>query len=357
MKLIDETFDKSEFENIRLSYELALKQLVEVTRGNALPASEEIWPLSQENSRTALEWSRYFRDFDEIDLIGSGGFGEVWKAKHKLDHIEYAIKKICIKSTSVKTVLNHLKEVKTLASLNHINIVSYKSCWLEPLASYQKEEMIEHQSSSTEESSNYDSNVVSSKMDSLRLKSESFTIDFEYSKSQKLEIEKSESIAFESRSKIEKIRRLNENALIPHVKLSWAILYIQMKLCQKTLRNFLDERNELSDIESYYAKFSCFSVKHDDNIPSINSQFVAFSIFQQICRGLDYIHSMEIVHHDIKPSNVFISEEPDGSLLFQLGDFGLACPLEQENDMVRHDGFGTRLYAASGKKTFISYNQ
>jgi serine/threonine protein kinase len=32
--------------------------------------------------------------------------------------------------------------------------------------------------------------------------------------------------------------------------------------------------------------------------------------------------------------------------VLQLGDFGLACPLEGE-DIVRHDGFGTRLYAAA----------
>lgn len=61
-----------------------------------------------------------------------------------------------------------------------------------------------------------------------------------------------------------------------------------------------------------------------------------------IFAGLEYIHSKGIVHHDIKPSNIFIQLE-NGALLVQLGDFGLACPLQS----VRHSlALGTKLYAA-----------
>lgn len=353
MKFIDESYEKSEFENIRMSYEIALKQLVEATRGNALPVHElEVWPLSHDNPKAALEWSRYYRDFEEIEKIGEGGFGDVWKSKHKLDGIEYAIKKICVKATSVKNVLNHLREVKTLASLSHINIVPYKSCWLEPLISYQHDERLLEtiQSTSTDESSNFITNFTQSitKTDSLRLKSDSFTIDFAYSQEQKSQSLKSSSTV-ESPSRLEKIRRLKEanGALIPHVKLTWAVLYIQMKLCQKTLRNFLDDRNEHSNICDYYQQYPCFSCPTDNAEDSYtNQQMVAFNMFHQICNGLEYIHTKGIVHHDIKPSNVFISNEESGVLTLQLGDFGLACPLEG-NDVVRHNGFGTRLYAAA----------
>lgn len=351
MKFIDESYERSEFENIRLSYELALKQLVEATRGNTLPMQElEVWPLTHDNPKTALEWSRYFRDFEEIEKIGEGGFGDVWKSKHKLDGIEYAIKKICVKATSVKNVLNHLREVKTLASLNHINIVPYRSCWLEPLIAYHKEETVTEtfQSSSTDESSNNVTNVTQSKLDSLRLKSDSFSIDFQYSHEQKSQTIKSTSTV-ESHSQLEKIRQLNEanGALIPHVKLTWAVLYIQMKLCQKTLRHFLDERNEHSDIGIYYHKFPSLSYGSEGDVNGhTNQQLIAYNMFHQLCGGLEYIHTKGIVHHDIKPSNVFISDDESGVLTLQLGDFGLACPLEG-NDMVRHDGFGTRLYAAT----------
>lgn len=51
--------------------------------------------------------------------------------KHKLDSREYAVKKIPIYSEAIESVKNYLSEVKTLASLNHPNIVQYRAAWLE----------------------------------------------------------------------------------------------------------------------------------------------------------------------------------------------------------------------------------
>ena len=78
------------------------------------------------------EWSRYHREFQEISFIAAGGFGNVFKALHRLDGTEYAIKKIKVRSSRVKNIMQHLEEVKTLAKLNHTNIVSYKGAWIEP---------------------------------------------------------------------------------------------------------------------------------------------------------------------------------------------------------------------------------
>lgn len=78
------------------------------------------------------EWSRYRREFQEISFIAAGGFGSVFKALHRLDGNEYAVKKIVVHSGRVKTIMKHLEEVKTIAKLNHTNIVSYKGAWIEP---------------------------------------------------------------------------------------------------------------------------------------------------------------------------------------------------------------------------------
>lgn len=68
-----------------------------------------------------------------MEFIASGGFGKVFKAKNRLDQVVYAVKKIPLKYENVQTFERKLNEVKTLAKLNHPNIVQYKAAWLEPL--------------------------------------------------------------------------------------------------------------------------------------------------------------------------------------------------------------------------------
>jgi len=75
--------------------------------------------------------SRYYEEFDEISFIARGGFGEVYKARHRLDGIEYAIKKITMPADRIEIIQQQLNEVRALAKLNHTNIVSYNAAWIE----------------------------------------------------------------------------------------------------------------------------------------------------------------------------------------------------------------------------------
>jgi hypothetical protein len=45
-----------------------------------------------------LSKSRYLSEFDHIRLIGKGGFGLVFEAKHKIDERVFAIKRIRLKN-------------------------------------------------------------------------------------------------------------------------------------------------------------------------------------------------------------------------------------------------------------------
>uniref|UniRef100_A0A1L8DRX6 non-specific serine/threonine protein kinase n=2 Tax=Nyssomyia neivai TaxID=330878 RepID=A0A1L8DRX6_9DIPT len=328
MNMIDDSWEMGEFEAMRSQYQRALFQLVTVARGQDLPHSlQTVWPLA---SPQQLDWSRYHRDFEELSFIAGGGFGKVYRARNRVDGTEYAIKKILIRSTSVDKVMSHLKEVRTFAGLNHINIVPYKAAWMEPLMSCDEvvANVNETQSwaSSVDETTTNDSVIFAASNNNPGVP-----------------VEWTSSHVGQSAS-------IEEH---PHVKLRWAMLYIQMSLCHLTLREWLDRRNSSEDFSTFYAQFlsehqshlPCLTAGQNTNVPTSpeHCMQVSLEIFNQLACGLRYIHECRIVHHDIKPSNVFVSASNCGSLVVQLGDFGLACPLESSH---RSGEMGTPLYAA-----------
>uniref|UniRef100_A0A1I7X5V5 Protein kinase domain-containing protein n=1 Tax=Heterorhabditis bacteriophora TaxID=37862 RepID=A0A1I7X5V5_HETBA len=75
--------------------------------------------------------SRYRTDFEELEAIGEGGFGTVYKVKSRIDNCLYAVKKIRIKRNLTNIPLKVLSEVQVLASLQHENVVRYHCGWVE----------------------------------------------------------------------------------------------------------------------------------------------------------------------------------------------------------------------------------
>lgn len=74
-------------------------------------------------------FSRYHQDFDEAGHLGRGGFGQVVKARNKLDGRFYAVKKIS--QTSAAALKDTLSEIMLLSRLNHPYVVRYYTAWLE----------------------------------------------------------------------------------------------------------------------------------------------------------------------------------------------------------------------------------
>lgn len=94
---------------------------------------------SQETSSKASTKSRYLTDFEEIASIGKGSFGEVIKARNRLDGRYYAIKKIKIYQGNFQKKI--MREVQTLSLMHHQYVLRYYQAWIEEVET-EKEKLV-----------------------------------------------------------------------------------------------------------------------------------------------------------------------------------------------------------------------
>lgn len=102
--------------------------------------SQKVRSLSEGGNRCPPDFtSRFLDDFDLVRPLGKGGFGVVFEVQNKLDGVGYAVKRIILpkKQESRERVM---REVKTLANCDHVNIVRYYQAWMEtPPTGWQEE--------------------------------------------------------------------------------------------------------------------------------------------------------------------------------------------------------------------------
>jgi eukaryotic translation initiation factor 2-alpha kinase 4 len=104
--------------------------------------------------RSRATHSRWKEDWEELELLGKGAFGSVVKARNKIDHRIYAVKKIRLRATQTRKDDKIFREVNTLSRLNHRFIVRYFTTWVEtsePISAMPSDSDTENESTSIED--------------------------------------------------------------------------------------------------------------------------------------------------------------------------------------------------------------
>uniref|UniRef100_A0A673YNH2 non-specific serine/threonine protein kinase n=1 Tax=Salmo trutta TaxID=8032 RepID=A0A673YNH2_SALTR len=266
------------------------------------------------------QFSRYFNEFEELQLLGKGAFGAVIKVQNKLDGCYYAVKRIQVNPAS-KQFRRIKGEVTLLSRLNHENIVRYYNAWIE-----------RHETPSTGVLSSDSSEPKSTaeklpqvRAPSLRLNELGFSIldnveDNAPPPALASSVEWSTSIERSSSAKCSGHETSDEDdddeedvfcaSFLPsnsdsesdiifdngNGSISQVSVHIIMEYCEKsTLRDTIDQG------------------LHQDN-----SRLWRF--FREILDGLAYIHEQGMIHRDLKPVNIFLDSQDH----VKIGDFGLA---------------------------------
>ena len=266
------------------------------------------------------ELSRYTEDFIEEEPLGRGGFGQVVIARNKLDGRRYAIKKISFSSVKSPRYERIQREVKSLAELDHPNIVRYHSAWLEEyreshdITDTEDEGGSLLESRTAEESS---SRTFGPEDSVARTNAFSSILNFDISPPQ---------------------RR-------PTTPTPTRTIYIQMELCKFTLSDWINARNRMISQGSSVSppsssenaspgtknpqRRSVSKLKREQVVEVCpNTGAVSINanenrrIFKQIVKGLVHIHDHNLIHRDLKPQNIFFQGGED-HVVPKIGDFGL----------------------------------
>ncbi|GKZ37068.1 hypothetical protein AbraIFM66950_008458 [Aspergillus brasiliensis] len=243
-------------------------------------------------------FSRYNQDFDEAGRLGKGGFGQVVKARNKLDGRFYAVKKITQKSTAA--LKDTLSEIMLLSRLNHPYVVRYYTAWIEEDYDYVDEEAISSTESdvfASRDTHAYDYStggldfISSSGYPKIEFGSDSEEDnDGTLSNGDKGDTPSTYETESATGKELSRVRSGSQGRPV------LTTLFIQMEYCEKhTLRDLI--RNGL----------------YDDVDRS-------WRLFRQILDGLSHIHGHGIIHRDLKPDNIFIDVANNP----RIGDFGLA---------------------------------
>lgn len=342
-----------------------------------LGSSDSILPPSALGEEFFLSGrSRYKEDFVEGRVLGRGGYGKVVIADNKLDGTRYAVKKIHFSGVSSTRFTRILREVKSLARLDHFNIVRYNSAWIEDhsviLAKINENGAVDggrvegHRATGDHDDEDQfaDSHGSHVRGDESDIETAPIGPSWDLIRSPRMAGGKSDGMASPVRSGSRTGRRFQLQ--------DRKVMYIQMELCRFTLDHYiklrnafyfecLAERRALGVIPSSKQLTLCDRTDQSISIPaarlftwgagagtdtytdtspdtdassdkSPDTDPITLGlnpaeidrIFKGIVKGLHYIHEHGMIHRDLKPMNIFFQGD---ELTPKIGDFGLVSEI------------------------------
>jgi len=277
--------------------------------------------------------SRFQQEFERVELLGRGAFGEVWRCRHRLDGREYAVKSVHYHASEADSIEQRvLREAQTWASMDHPHIARYHSAWVEAtpvlgaahapggvagLALRAPEQPAEAVQAETATSITFtadqsDGGVTFREASGCSSVSAQPAVpaslpaiaEQDAGRPAKAEPMVTGIVARRSNAR----RGLSTGAGSPGRSDSYhAVLYIQTELCRKdTLGSWIAKRNA-----SWAA-----------GRPGDRRRWAleACQIFRECISAVAHLHARRCMHRDLKPSNILFAS--DGAI--RLGDFGLA---------------------------------
>jgi serine/threonine protein kinase len=224
-----------------------------------------------------------FSDFDNVGILGSGAFADVFKVRSKKDQAFYAIKRTRRQFRGVKDRERAMTEVNTMKRLQSAVLSGASS------------------SSSS-----------------------------------------SAAAASQQKSHGDGAGKTNYGLYLLFFIRAWqqdGFFYCQTELCSRAtcrqLRLSLTTDWE-KDVVKYPSLVLCLDSAIDVKKGKIQDRLIPERDIWQMChdlsRGLFHIHSHGMVHYDIKPSNIFFVVNTKWGTICKIGDFGLAGDIGSSDD-------------------------
>ncbi|GMH87525.1 hypothetical protein TL16_g10882 [Triparma laevis f. inornata] len=294
---------------------------------------EDSSSISSEESEESLDsvssnpnpGSRYSSDFKELQILGSGGGGSVWKVKNRLDKRLYAVKKIKLrpeqgkwKSKFEQSNRRLRREVRSISRLESRWICRYYQGWVEGGGKEEIEEEKMEDSrhmylNETDAGRSEEGGWWNDDDDEDNDEDDDEDIDESYESSDSEEWSDSSEVGVNHLKDLHASAAnnpLNQPLLSAQTSTSHTTsspktnstptLYIQMEYYPSTLLHYMKDKAGL--------------------LLEKNKTKKIYILLRQITLGLIYVHGKGVIHRDLKPGNVFLDKSGE----CRIGDFGLA---------------------------------